>query len=368
MADQRRYGADTAYRQRHSECGHFSFSPGYPHIDRIGLGVGALQYAGLGYAVLPLVRGGKKPHRMLPWEYRIAHPAPLGGVYWATTQMRQIWDWWATDPAANIGVATGQRSRLVVIDLDVKGGADGPGELARLLESMRTRETVWDSHEAVAHRVTSEPWPGAVPAVQTPSGGWHLWLRTPAGVAVPERPGILPGVDVKGDGGLVVAPPSMRLMAGMDRPGEGRGPGEVPVPYTWAAGCPCTAPDAPPWLLPWLRSAPSSGSPGVSTRAGENADAPDVSSLKHTGIPRGERNATLYRLACSLYRKNGTGPEGSLAVMEALNDVWAAGDRTGMTPSELRTISESARRFVRQEQDKEAEQGKEALKWLKRTE
>jgi hypothetical protein len=69
----------------------------------------------------------------------------------------------------------------------------------------------------------------------TGGGGQHLYFRHP-GTEVPSRP-VAPGLDVKGDGGLVVSPPSIHL--------SGRA-------YVWETGC---APadvviaDVPSWLL-----------------------------------------------------------------------------------------------------------------------
>lgn len=298
-------------------CFHFDFSPDSPGLDQIGLGMPALQYAEMGYAVLPLVRGGKKPHRMLP---------ETGGVHHATTDPRQITEWWRQDLAANIGVATGSVSRLCVIDLDVKHGGRGPDIFAQFL----------------AHYRLALP---EVPYVITPSGGDHIWLRWPAGLAVPERPGILPGVDVKGDGGLVVAPPSMQLTAPMLRPGERAEP--VALPYVLASGCPCSAPLTPGWVPQWLASAPAAGATGSGGEApGRSEESPDLSALKSTGIPRGQRNAVLYRLACSRYRLHGTGQEGAGRVLDDVRSVWEAGDRSDMGWREVLVIAESARRFI----------------------
>lgn len=301
-------------------CAHFDFGPGDPAAAQIGLGAAALQYAGLGYAVLPLARGAKKPHRMLPWAAEGSH-----GVHYASRDYDQIWDWWRQDPAANIGVATGSPSGLVVLDLDVKKGNNGPQQLRRF---------EYETGCAV---------PAAGPFMRTPSGGWHIWLRWPAAWGpVPERPGILPGVDVKGDGGLIVAPPSMAMISPIVREGD-RGSEPVPVPYEIAAGCPCSAPAAPSWLPGWLASAPAAAVGGAPASAGE---APGLEQLRRTGIPRGQRNATLYKVACSRYRVHGTSGSGPAKVAEELREVWQAGDTSDMTWREVAVIIESARRFI----------------------
>ena len=299
-------------------CGHQWQMPATDEARAIGFGVMALRYASWGYAVVPCERGGKKPHRMLP---------PQGGVHWASTDPAQIRGWWSNDPAASIGVATGQVSALAVIDLDVKSGHDGKVSLGEWLRS-------WGGQL---------PWPA--PAVSTPSGGMHIWLR--CALPVPERPSILPGVDVKGDGGLVIAPPSARLVMPLGLDGERAEP--VPVPYTWMSGCPCSLPLAPRWLGHWLASAPASA---VRTVLTEPLMA-TVDELRETGVPVGERSNTFYRLACGLYRRCGTGMDGSAVVYEQVRTVWAAGDTRDFTERELRVCVESARKFIRDQEQKE---------------
>lgn len=317
-------------------CLHFDAAD--PDVQRFGLGAAALRYQHQGYAVLPLTRGGKRPHRMLPYEGK-----GRDGVYHGSHEPMFTQGWWSQDKAANVGVATGQVSQLAVIDLDVKK-VNGIENFTRFL---------------LDYGITC---PLGAACVQTPSGGWHIWLRTSAGAAVPDRPSILPGVDVKGDGGLVVVPPSMLLTVAAERPGEPRGGAEAPVPYSWVSGCPHTVPDAPAWVLPWLLSAPPSGSPGH----GESGESPDLASLKRTGIPRGQRNAELYRLACSLFRQRGTTIEASVSVKEDLMEVWAAGDRSGFTPSELLTIIDSARRFVAGQMEEETARNQRYIEWMDR--
>lgn len=294
-------------------CRH-SFELG-PH----GIGDAAMEYARLGYAVVPLVRGGKKPHKMLP---------ATGGVHHASRDPAQIREWWGTDPAANAGVATGSVNGLAVIDLDMKGAGNGVHSFFDFL---------WQNGLAMP----------IAPYVQTPNGGLHIWLRVPAGQRVPERPGILPGVDVKGDGGLVAAPPSAKLHVPLSRPGEQPSAEPVPIPYWWTDACPCQVPMAPAWLLGWLRDAPALGGGGDrGDRDGADwGDEPDVEAALAHGFERGYRNVSMYRLACSLYRRH-NGPEGPVEVWKILTDVWNAGDTSDMDLRELAVIAASARRFV----------------------
>ncbi|MGH3300403.1 MAG: bifunctional DNA primase/polymerase [Streptosporangiaceae bacterium] len=300
-----------------SDCGHFDFGANDPVAARIGLGTASLRYIRLGYSVLPLIRGGKKPHRMLPLE--------PGGVHNASRSPVQAEARWGLDPAANVGVATGKVSNLVVADLDIKGLSNGVESLTVFL------------------RTTGMELPAGIPVVHTPSGGMHLWMRWWDGWDVPERPGILPGVDIKGNGGLVVAPPSMLVHSAASRPGEPGG-GTFAYPYYWADGCPCQAPQAPKWLAQWISSAPSVAADGSTHDIGE--PAPELAELVKTGIEVGQRNDTLYRLACSRYRYHGTGPEASLRVIEEVRAVYDVSDHAGMGWHEVLVIIQSARKFI----------------------
>lgn len=315
-------------------CSHLKFDSSTPGIDRLGLGVAALAYQGAGYCVLPLIRGGKKPHRMLPES---------GGVHHGSRLVTDVPRWWGADPAANIGVATGIVSNLMVVDLDVKGAHNGP-------------RVFWE----FCHGQPDLP---AGCYVRTPSGGSHLWFRTPKGVPVAERPGILPGVDIKGNGGLVVAPPSMQLTSPMIRPGE-RGGEQVPVPYE-ARGCPlCQVPLAPPWLLEWAATAAATGTSNPD--GGDSLVIADVETLKRTGIARGQRNSTFYRLACQLYRRHGTGTQGASLVAGQVQLVWSASDRTDMPWREVLVTIESARRFIEHAEQQDQLLMEKTMGWLNR--
>ena len=111
------------------------------------------------------------------------HPRVKGGFKVATTDARQIEAWWQKWPDSNIGIATGAVSGIVVIDID---GANGLATLQALVAQ----------HGALPQ----------TPIVKT-ARGWHLYFAMPATCApIPCSTG--KGLDVRGDGGYVVAPPS----------------------------------------------------------------------------------------------------------------------------------------------------------------
>lgn len=138
----------------------------------------ALYYVRLGLAVFPI-----KP--------RDKTPLTEHGFLDASKEQAQIEHWWTTWPVANIGIATGAVSGgLVVVDLDVDDntGIDG-------------RETLreWEKEHA---KLPDKTWISI-----TGRGGYHYFYRDPS--TVRNRTGIYEGIDIRGDGGYVVAPPSI---------------------------------------------------------------------------------------------------------------------------------------------------------------
>lgn len=104
-------------------------------------------------------------------------PATKNGVLDATTDRGQIDAWWSRMPSANIGLATG--FTFDVLDIDDWAHVNGTVE-----------EIIEEGFGFVA----------------TPRGGTHVYLR-PSGDG--NGTNVVPGVDFRGRGGYVLAPPSM---------------------------------------------------------------------------------------------------------------------------------------------------------------
>ena len=133
----------------------------------------ALWYASVGLRVFPL-----QPRSKVPWQR--SH-----GCKDATTDLDRIRAWWAAVPDSNIGIATGHL--VDVVDVD------GP-------EGQRSRAAMWEDTFA---KVDADN----VGKVLTPRpGGMHIYV--PA-TGEGNLAGIAPGVDYRGAGGYVVAPPSL---------------------------------------------------------------------------------------------------------------------------------------------------------------
>jgi len=125
----------------------------------------------------------------------MAHPAPPD----------QVNAWWRRWPDANVGIATGDASGVIVIDVDPRAQGDDA------LEALETRH-------------------GRLPATvecRTGGGGRHLYFAAPP-EPVPSTV-VAPGVEVKGEGALVVAPPSRHASGGRYEWAPGRGPEALPV-------------------------------------------------------------------------------------------------------------------------------------------
>ncbi len=150
----------------------------------------ALSYAARGWAVIPLhgIKDGKcSCGRAGCGDSAGKHPRARDWPTAATTDPATIRGWWKRWPDANVGIATGRRSGLLVLDIDPRHGGD-------------------ISLEDLIHEHGTFP---ATPEVITGSGGRHIYFKYPPGGTYGNSAGKLgPGLDTRGDGGLIVAPPS----------------------------------------------------------------------------------------------------------------------------------------------------------------
>ena len=150
------------------------------------LGKAALHYASLGWYVLALhnaIAGGGCSCGRADCKSPGKHPRTKRGCKDASADPSQIEAWWGKWPCANIGIATGAVSGIVVLDID---GAEGVATLQTLI-----------AEYGLLPRT---------PVVQT-ARGLHFYFKLPQGVSVPCSTGN--GLDIRGNGGYVVAPPSI---------------------------------------------------------------------------------------------------------------------------------------------------------------
>jgi hypothetical protein len=253
----------------------------------------ALAYARHGIPVLPVhtpdQRGGCSCDKGVRCDSPGKHPRLRHGLTEASTDPRLLEMWWSRWPAANVGLRTG--IAMDVADID---SAEGWHGLTHLLGG-------------------SLP---AGPRVRTGGGGWHLWFR-PTGFG--NRVHLLPGLDWRGAGGYVVAPPSRHARGGdyrwVRRPGDDLPPG--PGPLLALLGGP-----APP--VPHRPIA----HPGRYAQAALTAESDRVARA-----PVGSRNDTLNRAAFALGRLVGAG---LLDQGDVVRELDLAARRAGLGRVEVR--------------------------------
>lgn len=267
----------------------------------------AAAYARQGLAVVPcwgVSRDGRCGCGQPACDSIAKHPyAPLAprGCYSASRDPDVVARWWAAEPAANVAIATGRAHGLLVLDVDAPHG--GEASLAALEQEHGPLPRTW--------------------TVRTPRGGRHYYFAlADDGAAVPSPASVRPGVDIRADGAMAVAPPS-RAPAGA---------------YTWevspadlAAPAPC-----PPWLVALARAARAGDGP----RGNGHAASVDWAQLL-AGVPEGARNQRLFEAACRL-RRAGVPRELAAELLHAL----AARCQPPLAEREVQQLLASAWRYA----------------------
>jgi hypothetical protein len=185
-----------------------------------------IAYADRGWKVFPAPRGERKSHKSAAYS---------DGIKWGATkdpdQIRDDFDRW---PEANIGIPTGKDNDIWVLDLDSKEGhgVDGIANFIALVEdnlivSDRIQLTI-DKPDDALRAIKAMTLSAA-----TPSGGIHLYFKWPADKVITNSTSkVAPGIDVRGEGGMIIAPPSVK-------PPDGY--------YSWTSNVEPV--EAPAWLI-----------------------------------------------------------------------------------------------------------------------
>jgi hypothetical protein len=216
----------------------------------------AIEYAKRGWAVFPC-RLDKTP-------------LTTHGFYDASTDLVRIAQWWEVWPDASIGIATGAVSDLVVLDIDPRHGGNESYE-----ELIRVHGELPETPEAL-----------------TGGGGRHLYLAHP-GLVVPNSAGKLgPGLDVRGDGGYVIAPPS---------------PHPTGKRYEWELS---SHPDDVP-----LAEIPTS----ILRILQQKPEKSTIDSSLPETITEGIRNETLFKMGCAM-RARGFPVHAIFGALSAINE------------------------------------------------
>ncbi|PFO04672.1 DNA primase [Bacillus sp. AFS076308] len=181
------------------------------------------------------------------------HPRTKNGLKAASTNLNLIAQWWRKWPDANIGVATGKESGFFVLDVDPRHGGE-------------------DSLELLINQYGSLPY--TIEAI-TGGGGRHILFKYPD--QVKNRTNILPGLDIRGEGGYIVVSPSIHACGKRYEWELSSRPLQVPLS------------DMPEWLLRMIVEPVKGGKP---------AKKPDIHWVRIIqGVGEGERNMSAASLA-----------------------------------------------------------------------
>jgi len=218
-----------------------------------------MDYCRFGWSVVPIEPRGKES--TVRW-HTYQHRQP---------EMTEIGDWFNRWPGANLAIVTGIVSALVALDLDPR--RCGESSLERLEQE----------HSSLPETVEAA----------TGGGGRHIYFAHPGGI-VRERIDLAPGIDLHGDGGYLVAPPSVHAS------GES---------YRWVRS-PEVFPLQP--LPNWLLNIPT-------TEQSEREDRPatwlDVVQAEVTGARRNDSLAIL----CGYLLRKGVAPSMALELLLCWN-------------------------------------------------
>jgi putative DNA primase/helicase len=230
----------------------------------------ALDYATVrGWFVFPAPPGQKK-------SYKSAEHS--NGNKWGMTKdangIRQDWKRW---PDANVGIVTGQVNGLFVVEADTPQGHGVDGIAS--LEQLEVK------HSKLPDTLMAE----------SPSGSVHYYFKHPGNLKIKNSDSkIAPGVDVRGDGGMVIAPPSIRA--------DGK--------YRWINNSEIA--DAPTWLIDLAKEQKRSHDEGPGTD--KRSDLPNIDEVRAAlaAIPNDENTnwEDWNRIGMAAFVATGGSPEG----------------------------------------------------------
>jgi hypothetical protein len=258
----------------------------------------ALDAAGRGWPVFPLIPGGKRP--AIPgWQRR------------ATCDPHRIRRWWTRFPTCNVGIACGPAG-LLALDLDAAHGRVPPQWARRGI--IHGRDVL-----ALLAQQAGELDPVDTFTVATPRGGEHRYFHRPPGSQLRSTVGARGRglgwhVDTRGPGALVTAPGSLAIVHG------------VPVPYTVTCNVPVAV--LPGWLVTALtppppppRPAAAPMLPATSRRVTAYVQAAVAAECRNVATAtEGHRHIAVYAAAAALGELLGNGWINHSAITHHLTD------------------------------------------------
>jgi hypothetical protein len=209
---------------------------------------------------------------IFPCRSRDKRPATTNGLKDATTDPDIIRAWWRQQPDNNIAIATGPASGVFVVDVD---GLDAEATLRRL-------EAEYGALPATVEVITAR--------------GRHIYFKWPQEPVRNSAGKIGPRIDVRGDGGYVLSPPSIHP--------NGRR-------YSWSVDSANYIADAPGWLLAKQNGIAVTATPSSEWRA------------LIEGVGEGARDCSLAKLAGHLLRHH-VDPFIALGLLQSWNATHCA--------------------------------------------
>lgn len=239
----------------------------------------ALKYANAGIPVFPLhwikANGNCSCRQEALCQCKGKHPRIKNWNEEATIDTEKITEWWSRTPSANIGIPMGEKSGLVALDVDTRHNGD-------------------KSLDALI--VENSPLPKTITAT-TGGGGKHYIFKYTEELCLKNVVGFRDGLDIRTQGGMIVAAPSLHQSGNRYSWDEGLSPFDI------------EAAQMPKWLVDEIFKVGTA----FSTSKKKSNEAAPAKKIKEGG-----RNNHLTSLAGALRRK-GISEGGIIAALRAEN-------------------------------------------------
>jgi len=233
------------------------------------------EYVKLGFGVIPIVKETKRPC------------IGIKGFLTAKPSAGDVAAWQEEFPHANVAIITGRVSGIIVVDVD------GP-----------------EGKEALKGKYLPVTWIAESGRV---GGGWHYYFKLPADApSIRTQVGFLHHVDIRGELGYVVAPPSIHATG---------------KPYTWVYKDDVEMAELPAWIYEKMRKADKPSTP-----------EPNWVDKALLGVVKGERNDMATRLA-GFYLQKGFAEKDVTTLLIGWNQKNE--DAASFTDSEIATVVRS---------------------------
>lgn len=268
-----------------------------------------LKYADLGWCVIPLWSVGEdgkclcgKENCGSPGKHPYGKLVP-NGLKDSTTDKSVIASWFKKNEELNIAICTGPQSGIVVLDVDPDGG--GEDSLAKIIAE----------HGELPQ----------TPKADTGGGGCHYIFKYPDGEVRNSASKIADGLDIRGKGGYIVAPPSLHASGNE---------------YRWAVGPGVGLAECPDWL-----------------KNGSIRKEKSSQIAMNESLSKGKRNDALFSVAVSMRRK-GLSADEMLPTLLEINEKRC---NPPLDTVEVTKIAESAAKYEPGGNNQNAQQSSEPL-------